>query len=439
MSRGFWDSSVGREIRWRQRESRTRCLRLEGEPERKRKGNSVHVIEDQRKLIEQLQLAGHPVLRGPVVLDLTFQVANRQPPAIHHLAKYLLDVLGLVHHQNTDLGHQHVLYRDDQQVRLLRVQVERPWVTGAATNDSTRAGTRIQARPLRDVVEDLRVVSDLQSDADYASSWDDEDNADSPFYLPEIPDPPPEPVFAPDQAASSEQARQWVDLNKWFAVHDQSHVQEILLKRTDAHIASVILSSASQICGAHSRRRIPYTISPVSELIKEITDLDRRVLLSGPLTLPIPGLPRVHGEGDIFLHSVRQYLEQLRSRWPVFSPLLVPVKVIFIVVTPERQNKDLDNIALKILPLVHEVLQPPLVPILPRDTQLLDDGSPGNEETPERPQYIRTNNVTAYEVIELKRTDNDPPHGHLRIALGSGSQRDSTWSRVIKLCEKANE
>lgn len=41
----------------------------------------------------------------------------------------------------------------------------------------------------------------------------------------------------------------------------------------------------------------------------------------------------------------------------IFSPLVVPVKVTFLVVPPQ-QGKDLDYIALTCLPLVHEVLRP---------------------------------------------------------------------------------
>lgn len=38
--------------------------------------------------------------------------------------------------------------------------------------------------------------------------------------------------------------------------------------------------------------------------------------------------------------------------------------------------------------------------------------------------------ITAYEVIKLKRDPGDPRGGYLRLALGSGTQVGSTWTRL---------
>ena len=65
-------------------------------------------------------------------------------------------------------------------------------------------------------------------------------------------------------------------------------------------------------------------------------------------------------------------------RGPVLAPARVPLKVILLVVPPQQgKDKDLDNLALTTLPAVQEVLRPPA--------------------------------LTAYEVIELKRSPTDPP------------------------------
>jgi hypothetical protein len=61
------------------------------------------VVETQRKLVAQLKPFGHGVLTGPVALDLGFQVGSVNSPALYHLAKYLLDVLGPVGSEGDDL------------------------------------------------------------------------------------------------------------------------------------------------------------------------------------------------------------------------------------------------------------------------------------------------------------------------------------------------
>lgn len=123
----------------------------------------------------------------------------------------------------------------------------------------------------------------------------------------------------------------------------------------------------------------------------------REMLLSGPLSIPLPGLPRASGEGRDFAAAVRKDMQLMVDRYPILAPLLVPLKVVLLLVPPE-QGKDLDNLALAVLPAVRDALNGP--------------------------------DITAYEVIELKRTAADPAAGLLRIALGSGSQDESTWQRA---------
>jgi hypothetical protein len=45
------------------------------------------------------------------------------------------------------------------------------------------------------------------------------------------------------------------------------------------------------------------------------------------------------------------------------------------------------------------------------------------------------NSVTAYQVIELPRTSQDPPEGVLRLALGADSHR-SWWDQVADYVDK---
>lgn len=123
----------------------------------------------------------------------------------------------------------------------------------------------------------------------------------------------------------------------------------------------------------------------------------REMLLSSPLSIPLSGLPQARGEGRAFKSAVRKDLEDMVDRFPALAPLRVPLKVVLLVVPPE-QGKDLDNLALAVLPAVHDALNGP--------------------------------DITAYEVIELKRTAADPAAGLLRFALGSGSQDGSTWQRA---------
>jgi len=48
---------------------------------------------------------------------------------------------------------------------------------------------------------------------------------------------------------------------------------------------------------------------------------------------------------------------------------------------------------------------------------------------------LNANSVTAYQVIELPRTPQDPPEGGLRLALGAESHR-SLWDQAADYVDK---
>ncbi|MEU4806585.1 hypothetical protein [Actinosynnema sp. NPDC023587] len=401
MADGFWDSAEGRAMLWYRRWLRVRRLRLDGEPEQKgRRGGGHRTACAQRDLIEQLSAFGHGPLTGPVALDVSFHTGRAQPPAPHRLAKHLLDVLGAVRTGAGPPGRRHVLYRDDRQVKLLHVVL---WVQGPEGSGPSAPHTAITARPLRDVVADLTLAR-ATAEGDYRAH-----DEDFPLTMPPLPDLDPEPTFDPRYAATPHQAEQWRKLNATLAAFDHGQLQQALLSRTDALLTRMLSGEPAWIGGARPPKR-PYADHPdlhlvYAELNRVIAD-SREMLLSQSVTLPLPELPRSGGQGRNFTTEVHQAVENITAHRPVFTPLRVPLKVTLLVIPPE-QGKDLDNLALAVLPTVHRVLQPPA--------------------------------ITSYEVIELVRTPGDPPEGHLRLALGNGFRPRSTWERVTDYLEQQME
>lgn len=435
----FWDNWSGREIQWRQRRLRTRRLYLDGEPRPKRKNRGRRrALEAQRNLVKQLQSVRHHPLTGPVALDLNFHVTADQPPALYKLAKYLMDVLGATQSEGDGGGRRRVLYRDDCQVKLLYVHLWHPALgREAAVNAKGSGHTWLTARPLRDVVEDIRLLRWLEADGD-----SDVDDDQAPFFRPEIPHLEPGLTFDPSQATSIEEAKRWADLNNWLALHDRSLLQDAVLRSTDADVALLLRQFPESIEGARPQRR-PLAANTVIQTIYEQLDAlhvqNRDSLLSSPIAVPLPSLPRGSNERQRFKANIRQELEQWRARWPVFQTLLVPLKVTFLVIPAAEQGRDLDNIALDVLPLVHDVLQP-----LP-DSWLRRFPLPTAQERVEATKnqrqlrFLSSSSVTAFEVIELQRRADDPPSGLLRLALGSGNEIGSTWTRVTDYVEQHME
>jgi hypothetical protein len=124
---------------------------------------------------------------------------------------------------------------------------------------------------------------------------------------------------------------------------------------------------------------------------------------------------------------------------PTFRHLVVPIKATLLVVPP-RQGKDLDNVALDVLPIVHEVLRPHVEPWLnsPLFGQFDDlrdpEATTEREEALKRLKSINAQSVTAFQVIALSRTPHHPPGGMLRLTFGLGDGLDHTtqslWARA---------
>jgi hypothetical protein len=124
------------------------------------------------------------------------------------------------------------------------------------------------------------------------------------------------------------------------------------LQQDHLAVADAVLTSA--LTALLGRRNLPPYLRSDPKISTQAAELDamnRQMLLSSPITLPLPGLPTAEGQGEQFRRMVRDQLEAFRRQWPMFRYLVVPVKVTFLVVPPE-QGKDLDNIALMCLPIV---------------------------------------------------------------------------------------
>jgi hypothetical protein len=402
-----------------------REVHLTDENEPVAKGQRVgrhRAVEFQRDAVASMRRAGRRAMTGAVALDVDFICGERNPPSIHRLAKHLLDVLGPAINPD-DVGRQSVLYGDDRQVKLLHVSLDQAWNRGPEVA-SIPAGTRVAARPIRDVAEDFRVADEIRSRLD---RWPYEDDAD-PFYIPvdeieEVPTPgPPRDGLPPEVAESLAQ------LDRFDRHWKLMRAQEAHLAATDAYLLSYLCACPNDIAG--TRELTAGGVESRAEFAASLSEGYRPVLLTLPFGLPLPGFALASGEWDRFGQRARAALAGFLDRWPLFRPLLVPVTATLLV-TPSVRGMDLDNIALTLLPIIHEVLRPHIDPLTVHRLGLTPPiTGPEHEQHLQALRRLRSLNeytVTAYQVIELKRTSRTPQEGTINLLLGNGNRRQSAW------------
>ena len=388
----------------RSRCPRTILAKIDGEPATKGRRGDRFAAQYQRQAIESMKLHHRYPFTGPVALDLLFISRAKNPPAIYSAAKYLLDLLGDVLPVNAEPRRRHVIYRDDRQVRFLYADMHQRWEPGTA---SERGCTYITARPARDAIADLCAAYELsvaEEDRLDINMSDLDDDETSPFAVPELP-----AHFDNDLddglPADATPWQQWAqDYSRFNAV---STMQEHLLAQHDGLHAHALASYLAN-------RQSKYT-----DVFRDLLAHDRRTLLSSAMSIPMPGLPRVPGAMVRFKSEVRAELESFRSQWPLLRKLVVPVKLTFLVISPV-QGKDLDNLALTVLPIAHDVLKPHIEPHLLAPDQPYTQ-SPYRAEALHRLRSLNANSVCSYQVIELPRSLADHEGGLLRLALGRHS------------------
>jgi hypothetical protein len=245
---------------------------------------------------------------------------------------------------------------------------------------------------------------------------DDEDDQEPPFWSPGLPEEP-KPGWPLDPGSARTPTEQYLaDSFRFYHVMD---VQKAILARSDASLIWALASYLDHLSdGGHPAH--------LASILEESRAATRNVLLSNPLTLSLPGLPRATGQSADFARMIRASLEEFRVRWPLFRSLLVPIMLTFLVIPPE-QGKDLDNIALTALPIAHQVLRPHIAPhlLFPRH----GDGERWLDDALARLKSVNARSVRAYQVIELPRSPQDPPEGTLRLALGLYAHC-SRWHRT---------
>ncbi len=403
---------------WRSHELCTLRMHADVEPAGKGPAGKRSAPEFQRQVMDQMERYGRYPMTGPVALDLHFRAVQRNPPGIHRAAKHTLDILGAALPGCERPRRRSVLYHDDRQVKFLYADMDQSRQQDSGENGRT-GSVSIVARRARDVIDDLCMAGRL----DHVHH----DEHDSLFLSPDLPDDPDSDWLAKPGSDLTPLEQYLADA---FRFHDITDLQKAILTSTDA----ILISGLSMYLEGQARAD---SSGQPAAIFEELQATRRNLLLSDPFTLPLPALPRAAGESEDFARLIADRLEEFRSRWPLFSSLLVPVTLTFLVVPPE-QGKDLDNIALTALPIAHKILRPHIAPHLLAPSYRDGDREPWREEALARLRSVNARSVRAYQVIELPRSAQDPPEGTLRLALGPHSHR-SWWARAATYLGKAIE
>ncbi len=378
----------------------------------------------QRLVADQMRSLKRRAFRSPIALDLAFETTAPNPPEIHTLAKNYLDLLERVD-SDLDIDRTRLFYANDQIVGLLTV---RYWPN---IRPAAKGTIWIRAEPLRNVAADLHLAHRIQRgdfDSRAGSRWSDAEEtlreAERDELSSEAWQSKPPPSWL-----SPEAKRAWNKMNR------QGH-QRATLKRNDRLVASMV----ADILALSSPDIRPELRQGVFDAA---TAMFRGLLLTDPITLEVMHAPSSSGESKAFKQVVRKTLERFRHRHPWFQPLETPLSVTILYLPngdgarEDHNVLDLDNLCRKLLPVVNEVLKPPLT--LLHTLEPVDVTGGGHRRHIEQMlaayRSVPRVSVTKYQAVKLQRTRHDPPKGFVRLSFGDGLDHGSMFGAVDDLLD----
>ncbi|MEX5709112.1 hypothetical protein AB1484_12575 [Parafrankia sp. FMc6] len=444
----FLDTARGKAAQHGKRRLREIHVHLHEEP--RAKGKRARSDAAVREAVaESMTRHGRRPFLGAVALELHFHTQAKNPPSIELLAKRYLDLLGPQKIKGSGRRWP-ALFIDDRQVKLLQVVSDHGWgrVAGSPTGlvPEEKPWIWVRARPMRDVVADLALARDLHLDD--RDPWDDDE--DDPFGGPKFDDQAEEDDLELLRRVRRGEPRTWLTDYVEYRVRDRN--QRRLMHVADAELLDILCDRLPVLLPALAEARARYR----EEMLRKpqppplaLSLLRDGMLGTGYISLSLARLPSNSESTKVFLQRVEAAVERFREKARWLSPLVRSLRVTMLV-TPSAISaaaaarkdwndrdggKDLDNIMLLVLPIVHRVMQPPAEPWLQRGPHK-EPLSEKQAAALKRLRSLHEYTVTAFQVIELPRRDGDPSEGQLVLVLGDGERWSSTWRQAIDYADK---
>jgi hypothetical protein len=415
----FWETPKGHLIRFRERQKRQLRLTLGLNLQSKKSKTPEYEMEFQAQIKrEMLRLRRVHPFRVPVAIQLDFTPSiEREPPSIHSLVKYYLDLIK-VPEDRSKRGHNKYLVEDD---RLVKALICNYWLGF----DHSTPEVKIRIATMNSFVRDLQLAEQITHgerdsgfNADSKRSFRHKRDFDD--ALTEV----AEELRDHDIHRNSFiklMGKEAYEIHRLFLKQRQ---QEGILKLLELRPDGLFLLLSPYI----GQKNLP---QKYQELQKVIASAPKQwYSLSG---IDLGAVAIREGDSDIFKTNVRKQLAAFRENKKILFPLLAPIGITILFVPPEsEQVRDLDNLARRIVPVIHDELRPPSTithsaaafnAIAPSSNEWTAQLNKELAELRRIPKY----QITQFQVFELKRSRHDPRDGCVYVQIHGGLLPFGLW------------
>lgn len=418
----YLETQAGQYWKRQLRQEKTQVFQVENhEPKSKKSMSRQEKIYFQRQIVTQMKVFGRRAYRSKVVLEIDFCSQQDNPPALHTLTKNYLDLLQQPV-EGSGIDRRALLLSDDRLIQVLianyhvRLEGVGPEIcihtdTFAHFLEDIRLLNRIRhgnfsdrrktyVDPVWDEGNDNQREGELNRVLDELMGWE-RDRAEI------------QAVFSPEAYNGMHHAL-------------RMHVQDLYMKMFNTNLQNLLLLVAPDLWG---RGGLSWQAAEMEWM--------RNLLITPPFMVDLAHAPVVKGDTNIFKANAETALTDFVDRHPLLFPLLTTIGVTILFTPPEKQSLDLDNLARRIIPAVHEILRPPSDIIRTIDATTIKDFQLQDWHKQRLELLARTpeQSVTQYQIIRLPRMETDPKDGFVRLALNDGKPGGGLWRRMSRILE----
>lgn len=357
--------------------------------------NQTEKLRFQQEISDQLEKSQRKAFKGPVILKMDFFPSRENPPSIHQLAKNYLDLLW---RPVEGLSNPRLLLVDDRQISILIVNYH-------VQNVNPTPRIEIKIAPMRDFIEDLRLIEKIRSKTGFP---EDEDRISYDENRVLYGD-------AKEAIEHFENIREsLIETNDLKGLIEDSLFKKVYeMKMRDYQSA---FFSMGKIKPTNLVQLYPDKGIVADDILGQIFEQHRKMITTYSLPpLRAQGLPTRQGETQQFKDKIREMVQQFRDKYPALSPLLINLNLTILYVPPKIQEVDLDNLARYIVPFINEALKPP--------SGVWFTGY-------QHPNRFPQHTIIQYQIIKVPRSDNDPENGVVKIVFGEYSPYKDCWSDI---------
>lgn len=399
----------------RGRYSRYRWRQLRGfsyysfkeEPKSKVSMSESQQFEFRQKLLGMVRAAKRRVYRAPIIAEISFSTADKNPPHIHTVVKNYQDLFeGLV-------------YNDDKYILGLSVRYH------LGDDDPEMS---FSFYPFRYFIQDLELASDIMHDSEFKYEWEEEYGHHHDYYR------------------SIETLKNFIhDRDEYVRAVGEDGYNAMLLSHrisVQEQLLSGLSLNIDKLSSFYSpiimENKFDRKLSPSKNELEKIPEITSEWIANSPIRIKLPNAPLKDGDTKIFKQEIRNSLSTFQVSNPLLKPLLIPVNLNILYKPPKGSKdnyNDLDNVMRKIVPAFNEIFKPPSTYVSHMKLDKIRDENlyrSLKEMQDKIPKSIRTS-ISGYDIFKIPRLQDDESAGYLtaNISSGTSSQITLTVDRII--------